>query len=452
MKLFQHTRRAYMEGDAIVKHGVPRGLYALTFALIFSVVGSSAVLAAHGVDAKKSVLHITPGQTLAFDVVAPFSGPDAVYGAHAIPSAQAGAYEINHDGGVLGHKFTITQTDTRGDPADAVPVLNQAIATTSGLEAVLGPTSDEAMATLPILRRDGVPTFDQAGETIFDTLRSKWVFTILAPDDVAGVAMAYYARNIRHWTRAALMFSADAGSQSLVVPLEKTFEAHGGKIVDNEVLGLDQASYRTEILKMLAAKPQVIFTETDSQSAGTLWAQLKQLHGLTIPVVGSGPTTGPDYFQAVNTALHNKTDVTKFLIQVNQSSYHTKATPLFIQNLHAYKPGQDPLLDHVNYWDSLNVIALAMTKAKSADPNKWIRYVRWVTNDLSAKRVYNFAQGRRLIHQGKRIQYIGTKGSMFFNAGGAVSSDFDVTHFNQSGQLTRESTIRAITLSRYSGH
>src|SRR5579859_7532253 len=122
-----------------------RFVRAITLVLVAALIGSSTVWAAQNIDAKKSILHIGSG-TLAFDVVAPFSGPDAVYGAHALPSAEAGAWEINHDGGVLGHKFTVAQTDTRGDPADAVPVLNQAIATTSNLEAVLGPTSDEALA------------------------------------------------------------------------------------------------------------------------------------------------------------------------------------------------------------------------------------------------------------------------------------------------------------------
>lgn len=422
----------------------------LTLAMVAVMVASGSAWAGSSIDAAKSIL--SPGSgTLSFDVVAPFSGPDAVYGAHALPSAEAGAWEINHAGGVLGHKFSVNQTDTRGDPADAVPVLNQAIATDSNLEAVLGPTSDEALATLPILRRDGVPTFDQAGLTILDSLKSKWVFTILPPDSVGGVAMAYYAAKIRHWKRAAMLFSADSGSQSLVVPVRNAFTKMGGKIVDNEVLGLDQPSYRTEILKMLKSKPQVIFSETDSQSAGTLWSQLKQLHGLNIPVVGSGPTTGPDYFQAVSTALGNKTDVTKFLIQVNQSTYNTKATPLFIHDLHRWKPGQDPLLNHVNYWDSLNLIALAMTKAKSIDPNVWMKDIRWVTNNLHAKRVYNFAQGRRLIKQGKKIQYIGTKGSMFFNKHGEVSSNFDVTRFNTSGGLVHEKTIPALTLSHFEG-
>src|SRR6185437_3704243 len=103
---------------------------------------SGAPPAANGIalgsDSAKSTLHVGGGD-LVFDVFAPFSGPDARFGAHALPGAQVGAYAINQAGGVLGHMLKIVHTDSRGDPADAVPALQKALAATSNLEAVLGP-------------------------------------------------------------------------------------------------------------------------------------------------------------------------------------------------------------------------------------------------------------------------------------------------------------------------
>ncbi|MGH2441820.1 MAG: ABC transporter substrate-binding protein [Chloroflexota bacterium] len=418
----------------------------LVFVATFAVVGTA--FGGSSPDAKKTSLTIGHG-ALVFDVFAPFSGPDAAYGAHAIPSAEAGAFGINRLGGVLGHKFSITQTDSRGDPADAVPVLNQVVATTTNLEAVLGPTSDEAVATMPILRRDGIPTFAQAPLVQLTHLRSKWVYQILAPDSTAGIAMAYIAARIHHWKKGALVFDSAAGAQDLAGPVTNAYKKMGGKLVANITLTPDAASYRTEILKLVASHPQVIFTETDAQTAATLWSELKQIHGLTIPAVGSGPTTGPDYFQAVSAALGNKSSLGKFLTSETFSTKYTKATQYFLADLNRWQPGANPLLNHVNYWDSLNVIALAMLHAHSVNPNKWIPAVKWVTNDRKAVKVYDFQQGKKEMSKHKRIQYIGTKGSMYFNKYNTVTTNFEAVHFTGNGNLKTVHQIPASQLSKY---
>ena len=51
------------------------------------------------------------------------------------------AGEINGTGGILGHHVTCIPTDTRGDPADAVPIVRLMLAKTSNLVGVSGPSS-----------------------------------------------------------------------------------------------------------------------------------------------------------------------------------------------------------------------------------------------------------------------------------------------------------------------
>src|SRR5579875_3705684 len=63
--------------------------------------------------------------TLTVADVAPFSGPDAALGPTYLASCYGATSTINANGGVLGHKLTCKSVDTRGDPADAVPAVNQ---------------------------------------------------------------------------------------------------------------------------------------------------------------------------------------------------------------------------------------------------------------------------------------------------------------------------------------
>jgi ABC-type branched-subunit amino acid transport system substrate-binding protein len=387
-----------------------------------------------GSDAQKTTLNIGKGP-LVFDVYAPFSGPDAVFGAHAMPGAEAGAYLINHSGGILGRSIKIIHTDSRGDPADAVPALQQVLASTSNLEAVLGPTSDEALATVPILRREGVPTFDQAGSIQLDQLRSKWVFRILSSDSQDAVAMAYQAVKVDHAKRIALVFASDAGSQSLVPPLKAVLKKMHANVVANISVTPDQPSYRTEILKLQSDRPDVILTETDDATAATLWSQMYQLGDLKTKLIGSGPTTGQDYFQAVQKALGSDTSTfQKFYSGVQFSTLHTCATPTFLKAFHSVYPNQQPLLGHVNYYDSLVLIDLAMTKANSVNPNLWVPQVRQITNPpAGATQVCTLAQGLKLLKEHKPITYIGTKGSMFMNASNTVTVSEEAIGFNNVG-------------------
>lgn len=397
-----------------------------------------------GTDAQKTSLKVGSGN-LAFDVFAPFSGPDAIFGVHALPGAQVGAYAVNQLGGVLGHKFTITHTDSRGDPADAVPAIEQAIASTKNLTAVLGPTSDESLATVPILRRDGIPTFNQAGSVQLDNIHSKWVYRILASDSEDGAAMAYQAVKVNHYTKIALVMGADAGSQSLVLPIKKAVAKLGATVVSNESLTPDQPSYRTQVLRVLSAHPQVILTETDDATAATLWSQMYQLnHNSLPPIIGSGPTDGQDYWQAVSKAMGSGTSVfDKQFSAASFSTVNTCATPTFLKDFHAVYPHSQPVLGHVNYYDTLVLIALAMLKAHSVQPDKWMPQVRSITNSTNGTQVCTLAQGEKLIKEGKPITYIGTKGSMRLNDANTVTIDEEFTRFGQGGSAIVRNQVPA---------
>src|ERR1700686_5024554 len=89
--------------------------------------------------------------TLTVAVFNPFSGPDGTFGPEMWAGCQAAATAINAAGGVLTHKVACMSVDTQGNPADAVTAAAKMLATTSHLLGVLGPSSDEADATAPLI-------------------------------------------------------------------------------------------------------------------------------------------------------------------------------------------------------------------------------------------------------------------------------------------------------------
>jgi branched-chain amino acid transport system substrate-binding protein len=389
----------------------------------------------------------------------PFSGPDAAFGPEMVVACDAAINLINKDGGVLGHKVTCKGVDTHGDPADAVAAANQMIATNSNLVGVIGPSSDEALATVPILNRSHIPMMADTGQAAFDHSTATYFWRLSPADDVKGYAMAIYA-HAHGWTRGAAIFGNDVGSQSVVPTVVRAFSLLGGKIVSNQAIALDQPSYRTEVTNMLAAKPQVIFTETDPATAATFLSEVAQLNGgKLIPVVGTEVTLEASWVQAVVKAIGSATLKT---YQVGVQPY-APASGLaygpFHQALYASKAASaanlavystDPYA--LGYYDSVNIMGLAMIAAKSTNPVKYNAEIPVVSNPGTGKVVvHTFAAGKAALEAGKKIQYIGASGSAVFNRFHNSTGAFEVAGYVGPGKIRLASVVTAAQIAALSG-
>ncbi|HEX6509488.1 MAG TPA: ABC transporter substrate-binding protein, partial [Chloroflexota bacterium] len=146
----------------------------------------------------------------AFD---PFSGPDAAFGPEQMAGCAPAAKLIEADGGILGHKtVTCNAVDTRGDPADAVPAARNLLATASGLAAIIGPSSDESSATVPIFNSQRIPVFANTGQALFDHSTFPYFWRPFPADDANGYAIALWAYQ-KGYRRATAVFGTDISSQ-----------------------------------------------------------------------------------------------------------------------------------------------------------------------------------------------------------------------------------------------
>src|SRR5215467_11537073 len=352
----------------------------------------------------------SPPATLVVGEFNPFSGPDAVFGPEMVGGCVPAVRVINADGGVLRHRLTCVEEDTRGDPADAVPAAEQMMATETHLIGVLGPSSDEATATVPVLNGAHVPMFADTGQAVFD--HSKWAYfwRITPADDVKGYALAIWAHQ-QGYTRAAAIFGNDVGAQSDVPTLVTAFTKEGGTIVYNKPLARQQSSYRTEIENMLATHPQVIFTEVDPQTGATFLSELQQLHGL-IPVIGTEVSLQAPWLKGVTQAIGAGAMAKYF---TGMQPYAPPTGPawqaynkaLLASSSKVPKPSQwstDPY--SMTYYDGVVVMALAMIAANSTNPSVFNSYITQVTEPGSGKTiVYTYAAGRAALRAGKQIQY-----------------------------------------------
>jgi ABC-type branched-subunit amino acid transport system substrate-binding protein len=417
---------------------------AVTAALTIAACGSSS----------QSATPKTYTGTLTFASFNPFTGPDASFGPEMAAGCIVAQHLINKAGGILGHQVNCITVDTRGDPADAVPAAQQMLATAQNLVGMNGPSSDEALATVPIINRAQIPMFADSGQKAFDKSSYPYFYRLTPADDAAGVAMAVYAYG-KGYKRGAAVFGNDLSSQGNVPNLLTAFKALGGTIVLNQQLALDQSSYRSEVEALIAAKPDVIFTEADPQTDAAYLSQLQQLQSL-IPVVGTQPTVQPPWAQAVGGAIGQDKLASIFAgaqpyAASTGPAYDIENTELLASGSDIPKPDQwsgDPYTE--TDYDAIIVMALAMLMANTPDPTFYNQYIPQVVADTpGATEVHSFAEGQDALKAGKKIRYVGAGGPIaldkYHNSNGA----FAIVGYATDGSNPQLATVSAADIAKY---
>src|SRR5271165_2674256 len=376
--------------------------------------------------------------TLTVAAFNPFTGPDASFGPEMMAGCLTAASAVNAAGGVLGNKVACSSVDTRGDPADAVTAAAKMLATTSHLFGVLGPSSDEADATAPLINAAKIPMFGDTGEASFDHTKLQYFWRMTPADDVLGDAMALYAKQ-KGYLRAAAVFGTDIAAQSVVPTLLKSYSTLGGQIVLNQKIALGQTSYQPEVEQLIAAKPQVIFTEATPQANATYLAELQQL-GHLIPVIGTNATVYPAWFTAVGGAI-GKPALSKYYVgtepyaPASGGGWQAYNTAL-LAAAGVTKPASqwsDDSYSMVDY-DGFIVMALAANAAKSTSPSVWNKFIPAVTTaSPGAVVVHSYADGIAALKAGKTSDYVGATGLIAWNQYHNSTGGFEITGYQPNG-------------------
>jgi hypothetical protein len=206
---------------------------------------------------------------------------------------------------------------------------------------------------------------------------------------------------------------------------------------------------------MLAAHPQVIFTEVDPQTGATLLSELQQLHGL-IPVVGTEVTLQAPWLKAVSGAI-GAGPMAKYFEGMQPyappqgPAWQAYDRSLLASGSQVRGPSQwssDPY--SMTYYDGVNVMALAMIAAKSTNPADFDSDITKVTEPGPGKTVVNtFAAGKAALHAGKQIQYVGAGGPIVFNRWHDSTGAFEAARYSR-GKLVLVGSVSAAQIAAIS--
>ncbi|MGH9059610.1 MAG: ABC transporter substrate-binding protein, partial [Acidimicrobiales bacterium] len=262
-------------------------------------------------------------------------------------------------------------------------------------------------------------------------------------DSTMAAGMAAYAIQ-KGYTNCAMVFDTSAAAQSLVPYVRAAYSQNGGTLAADLSLAPDQTSYRSEVVKLQATKPQCLFMQTGDPTAVTFFADMVQLGALTMPVVSTDTGADAKFATAMGWSY-----ATKLLTGMNGAPPAGPAYSNYVKEYQKVWNTNQPLTLSENGYDGIIEAALAMTAAKSTDPKVWYNKVTTVTNPPGTK-CYTYSSCVDLLKAGTKINYEGATGPEDFNQYHNVAGEWSVVRFDDAHNLNTVANISAATVTQYS--
>lgn len=234
----------------------------------------------------------------------PVTGPVAATGDWARMGIEMAAEEINANGGINGREVELVVADTEGDPTKANTAMTRLVQQDQ-VDLVVGPiTSDESLATMPILTQANIPSMNGSGSEI-TAENSPYSFAMLINAVDQAKAMVRFSTDRGTDDMALLNYTATQG-KAAVRGWDEAFADAKLTPAGHEEFDAPASDLTPQLLKLKATDADtLLFFAQTGKDTGTLSVNMDQL-GWDVPVIGSYGTTfaaqaiaigGPETYQ-----------------------------------------------------------------------------------------------------------------------------------------------------------
>lgn len=361
------------------------------------------------------------GAPIRIGLLAPLTGSGGAYGKEEETAAKAAAAHINAHGGVLGRPLEIVVADDETTPTAGVSAARKLI-DVDGVVAITGVWSSAvALAVRPVALEKNVallPVGSADELTEGDNKGLVWRFQTNGKNWGQAFANVAYKDGAK---TASILVLQTPFTLSTVKPFAERFTQQGGKVLDTLYFNPNQPSYRAEVEKIFSKKPDAVF----------LPSYIPEFSAIVREIYRSG------YESKLYTFSHAADSGGKFVQNVGKAAAegvnHVQATP--VGNNASYQlylkqtkqPEGTIVAFGANVFDEINVLALAIEKAKSAKAADFSKEIANVVNTKGPD-VHDPVQGLQLIRAGKPFRYSGATADFRFAPNGD-QVDLDYGHY-----------------------
>lgn len=219
-------------------------------------------------------------------VLFPLSGDAAYLGENGRTALSIGVDELNAAGGVEGRPIELVFEDGKCDGKEAVNAANKLIDIDKVSAVIGGICSAETLAIAPLAESAMIPLVSPASTNPKITEAGDYTFRFVASDLVQGRYAAEYVYNTLGKKKVATIYCLADFCVGIKDVFASRFKELGGTILGEEGVSQDSRDLRTQITKVKALNPELVYFVGYTQGSIIGLKQMREL-GVTVPVFGS---------------------------------------------------------------------------------------------------------------------------------------------------------------------
>ncbi|MEU6879121.1 ABC transporter substrate-binding protein [Streptomyces sp. NPDC046712] len=398
-------------------------------------LGAAALLAGawgvNGVGGNGAAAQEADGDgVLELGYVLPETGQLAFLGPPMIQSTNFAIKVINDGGGVLGKPIPkVVGSDEAGQEAVAAQSADRLL--NAGVDAIIGAAaSGMSLAIIDRVTGEGVVqcSGSNTAPTFTDYDDGGFYFRTAPSDALQGPILAKTIQGDGH-KRVALVARADDYGRGLLDTTKKALEDGGATVTLAETYDPKATNFDQVVQKMKNSNPDATVVIAFEEGAQILQGMIEAGLGPdSVGVYGTDGLRSEELPKLVAPADPGR------LAGMKGTAPASTSNPEFVKALKAFAPNLNVLQFAPQVFDCVTTVALAAEQAKSDDPEKFAEEMIAVTKD--GEKCNSFAACKKLIAEGKDIDYDGVSGPLdFTDAGEPGQATIEVYTYNDKGEL-----------------
>jgi branched-chain amino acid transport system substrate-binding protein len=360
-----------------------------------------------------AILRAQSKEPIPIGVLSPLTGAGGSYGADMQRAVTAVVERINKAGGIHGRPIQLFHEDDQTNAEAGVRAARKLIDVNKVVAIVSTWASAVTLAVKPLCVESKVFVIGVSGaDTVTQGDHKGYIARTQPNTQLQGRMYAKFAATKKEWKRVAYLALQTPYAQSFGDAFIGVLKAAGATITDNLVYEDKKPSYRSEVTRILATNPDLIMLEGYTPDSVVMAKEIYKA-GYKGAILAPSFAVNAKFIEGVGP-------------EVAEGIWNMDRAPLFdspaYKEFSAAVPRQDQSPYAPQAWDQMSIVALALAAGKGEVSGTVIKdNLRTVANPPGTA-VYAFADGAKLLHEGKKINYEGASGACDFDQIGDILS------------------------------
>lgn len=353
------------------------------------------------------VSHKSPSQAsvIKIGLMGPLTGDAAIYGISPKKGAELAIDEINANGGINGKKLELIAEDSKCDPKEAVNAINKLVNVDEVKFIVGGMCSSETLAAASIAESNKVIMVSPVSTNYKVSQAGEYIFRTVASDALQGkkAAELVYQKGFR---KAAILYiSTNDYGPGLEKVFKEEFTKLGGQVLISEGHAAGDSDFRTQLTKIKAANPDVLFIPSQMPENSLAVKQAKEL-GIACQIIGTETMQDEKFTQTVDEAANG-------IIFTSFAEYKGSQADAFSAKFKA-KFGEEKAIYSDYAYDAVYALEKAMAACKNPEDSVCVKAELYKTSFIGATGSVGFDENGDIkgkdfavfeIENGKFVEY-----------------------------------------------